>query len=43
LNIKDVLRPEKILKGDMESMEKNSKPKAEVTKTRMPSFGNWSV
>jgi hypothetical protein len=41
--IKDVLRPGKILKGDEEPMEKNSKRKAEVTKIGMSSFGNWSV
>jgi hypothetical protein len=43
LKIKDVLRPVKILKGDMEPLEKDSKPKAEVTKTRMSGFGKRSV
>jgi hypothetical protein len=43
LNIKDVLRPEKILKGDKESMEKDSKPKPKVAKTKMSDFENWSV
>jgi hypothetical protein len=41
--LKDVLRPGKILKGDKEPREKNSKPKAEVAKTRVSGFGNWSV
>jgi hypothetical protein len=43
LKIKDVLRPVKILKGDMEPLEKDSKPKAEVTKTGMCGFGKRSV
>jgi hypothetical protein len=43
LKIKDVLRPGKILKGDNEPMEKNFKPKAELTKTGMSSFENRSV
>jgi hypothetical protein len=40
LKIKDVLRPGKILKGDKEPMEKNSKPKAKVAKTGMSGFEN---
>jgi hypothetical protein len=43
LKIKDVLRPGKILKDDNEPMEKNFKPKAELTKIGMSSFGNRSV
>jgi hypothetical protein len=43
LKIKDVLRPVKILKGDMEPLEKDSKPKAEVIKTGMSGFGKRSV
>jgi hypothetical protein len=43
LKIKDVLRPGKILKGDKEPMEKNSKPKAKVAKTGRSSFGNRNV
>jgi hypothetical protein len=43
LKIKDVLRSGKILEGDKEPMEKNSKPKAEVAKTRRFGFGNWNV
>jgi hypothetical protein len=33
----------KILKGDKEPMEKNSKPNTKVAKTEMFSFGNRSV
>jgi hypothetical protein len=43
LKNKDVLRPRKVLKGNKELMEKNCKPEAKVTKTRMSSFGNRSV
>jgi hypothetical protein len=43
LKIKCVLRTGKILKGDKEPMEKNSKPKAKVAKTRMSDFGSRSV
>jgi hypothetical protein len=43
LKIKDVLRPGKILEGDKESMEMNSKPKVKVEKTERSSFGNWNV
>jgi hypothetical protein len=43
LKIKDVLRSGKILKGDKEPMEKNSKPNAKVTKTGMSGFGNRNV
>jgi hypothetical protein len=43
LKIKDVLRPGKILEGDKEPMEKNSKPKAEAAKTERPGFGNQNV
>jgi hypothetical protein len=43
LKIKGVLRPGKILKGDKEPMEKNSKPKSEVAKIGMSDFGNRGV
>jgi hypothetical protein len=43
LKIKDVLRPEKILQGDKEPMEKNSKPKAEVVKIGRSDSRNWNV
>jgi hypothetical protein len=43
LKIKDVLRPEKILKGGKEPIEKKSKPKTKVAKTGMSDFGNQSV
>jgi hypothetical protein len=43
LKIKDVVRPRKILEGNMEPIEKNSKPKAEVTKTGRSGFGNQNV
>jgi hypothetical protein len=43
LKIEDVLRPGKILKGDKEPMEKNSKPKAKVAKIGMSGFENRSV
>jgi hypothetical protein len=43
LKIKDGWRSRKILKGDKEPMEKNIKPKPEITKTGMSSFGNRSV
>jgi hypothetical protein len=42
LKIKDVLRPEKILKGDKEPIEKNFKTKGEVAKTGMSGFENRS-
>jgi hypothetical protein len=41
--IKDVLGSRKILKCDKEPLEKNSKPNAKVTKTRMSGFGNRNV
>jgi hypothetical protein len=40
LKIKIVLRPRKILEGNKEPIEENSKPKAEVAKTRRPGFEN---
>jgi hypothetical protein len=43
LKIKDVLWPGKILEGDKEPIEKNSKPKAEVAKTGGSSFQNRNV
>jgi hypothetical protein len=43
LKIKDGLGPGKILEGDKEPMEKNSKRKAEVTKTGRSGFGNRNV
>jgi hypothetical protein len=43
LKIKDVLRPGKILEGDKEPMEKNSKPKAEAAKTERSGFVNQNV
>jgi hypothetical protein len=41
--MKDVLRPGKILEGDKEPMEKNSKPKTEVTKNGRSGFENRNV
>jgi hypothetical protein len=43
LKIKDVLRPEIILEGNKELMEKNSIPKAKVIKTGGSGFGNRGV
>jgi hypothetical protein len=43
LKIKDVLRTEKILEGDKEPMEKNSKPKVEVIKIERSGFENGNV
>jgi hypothetical protein len=43
LKIKDVLRPGKILEGEKEPMEWNSKTKIEVTKTGRSGFGNRNV
>jgi hypothetical protein len=43
LKIKDVLRTEKILEGDKESMEKNFKPKVEVIKIERSDFENGNV
>jgi hypothetical protein len=40
LKIKIVLRPRKILEGNKEPIEENSKPKAEVAKTRRSGFEN---
>jgi hypothetical protein len=43
LKIKDVLRPEIILEGNKELMEKNSIPKAKVAETGGSGFGNRNV
>jgi hypothetical protein len=43
LKVKDVLRVGKILQGDKEPMEKNSKPKSKVAKTGRSGFGNQTV
>jgi hypothetical protein len=43
LKIKDVLRPEIILEGNKELMEKNSIPKAKVAETGGSGFGNQNV
>jgi hypothetical protein len=43
LKIKDILSPGKILEGDKEQLEKNSKPKVEVPKTKGSGFGNQSA